>query len=94
MIPILYSQNNLPIYTKESIISYLQSLYPNDYDKALMEYENKWVSNKTIVIILESDLHNNNVLKLDVDNSNDEIERINNVIKYIDDLEKKFLNNE
>lgn len=95
MTPILYSQNNLPIYLKEDIISFLTTLYPNDQDKIIMEYEDKWVKNKSIVILLTSDLNNTNLD--DVDNDimeNDEIQSINTMIKYLDDLEKKFLGNE
>lgn len=92
MIPILYSQNNLPIYLKEDIISYLESLHPNNQDKIMIEYETKWVSNKTIVIVLKSDL--NGTSETTNNDEEDEIEKINNVIKYIDDLERKLLNNE
>lgn len=92
MTPILYSQNNLPIYLKEDIISYLNTLYQNNEEKIIIEYENKWVSNKSIVIVLKSDLNNNH--NVDEVIEEDEIEKINNVIKYIDDLERKLLNNE
>lgn len=92
MTPIFYSQNNLPIYLKEDIISYLESLHPNNQDKIMIEYETKWVSNKTIVIVLKSDL--NGTSETTNNDEEDEIEKINNVIKYIDDLERKLLNNE
>ena len=58
----------------------------------MIEYETKWVSNKTIVIVLKSDL--NGTSETTNNDEEDEIEKINNVIKYIDDLERKLLNNE
>ena len=88
MIPILYSQNNLPIYTKESIINYLMKLY-GDSNKAYIEYESKWLNNDSIVIVLEKEIKD--YTNVSNDDSDDGIEKIENILTYIENLEKKFI---
>lgn len=88
MIPILYSQNNLPIYTKESIMSYLMKLC-GDSNKTDIEYESKWLNNSTIVIVLEKEIKG--YTNESNDESDDGIEKIENILTYIENLEKKFI---